>query len=283
MKQFIFILFFALGAGNSFAQSPDTLWTKLIGGKGNEQAYCIQQTSDGGFIITGKTTSSGAGKSDVYLVKTDNNGNVLWTKTYGDNGDDWGTWVQQTSDGGYIIVCGTTSSLYHNSLMNVRSVWDVYLIKTDAKGKEQWGGQYNLITNIYGQVMKELIKADSLEIKTEATGVVQAPDGGYVICGSVIAMGTSREGKYDSWECQLVFKTDAKGNTLSIDEYLDNKNKKSDRWIQILIGTTDSRAQSIQLTKDGGFITAGNRIDKIDAYGNNLWENGKEWIRATRI
>ncbi|HTW92442.1 MAG TPA: hypothetical protein VMH22_12135 [bacterium] len=105
--------------------SGDTAWTRTYGGSSSDGGYCVQQTSDRGYIVTGYTSSFGAGVEDVYLVKTDSLGDTLWTRTWGTTGDDWSTSVRQTSDGGY-IVAGTTSS---------ETDWcDVWLIKTDANG-----------------------------------------------------------------------------------------------------------------------------------------------------
>ena len=63
------------------AQAPDTLWTKTIGGINKETGYSVKQTDDGGFIVVGATNSFGAGDYDIYLIKTDQFGDTLWTKT----------------------------------------------------------------------------------------------------------------------------------------------------------------------------------------------------------
>ena len=104
----------------------DTLWTKTYGGESDDRSYCIQQTTDSGYIITGYTSSFGAGNKDVYLIKTDSAGDTLWTKTFGGLLDDWGNSIQQTSDGGYIIL-GSTESFGSGN-------FDFYLIKTDSDG-----------------------------------------------------------------------------------------------------------------------------------------------------
>jgi hypothetical protein len=106
-----------------------TYFAKTYGGTDDDGAYSVQQTSDGGYIVAGRTWSFGAGDYDIFLIKTDANGNVQWAKTYGGTGDEWAFYVQQTSDGGY-IVAGITHSFGVDS-------GDIFLIKTDASGNVQ--------------------------------------------------------------------------------------------------------------------------------------------------
>lgn len=101
-------------------------WTKAYGGLNLDVGNSVQQTIDGGFVITGLTQSNASGISDLYIIKTNSLGDSLWTKTYGGSGWDIGESIQQTNDGGFIIV-GSTGSHGNDE-------GDVYLIKTDVNG-----------------------------------------------------------------------------------------------------------------------------------------------------
>ena len=76
---------------------------QTFGGTGNDSAWSVRQTSDGGYIITGYTQSFGAGGNDVYLIKTDPGTELQWQKTYGGINNDAAYSVLQTLDGGYLI------------------------------------------------------------------------------------------------------------------------------------------------------------------------------------
>ncbi len=102
----------------------DVNWSKFYGGSGDDYGYSVQVLVDGGFVFTGLTESYGAGGGDVWLVRTDANGDTLWTKTYGGMNTDIGREVQATSDGGFII--GGNTSSYGNGFI------DLYLVKTEG-------------------------------------------------------------------------------------------------------------------------------------------------------
>ena len=121
MKKLLFILLLTIPSVG-FGQG----WIQNYGGNESQEGYDVQQTTDGGYIITGYTSSFGNGLTDVYLIKTNSQGDTLWTKTFGGIGPDVGFSVQQTTDGGYIITGMTVS--FGNGYS------DVYLIKTDVNG-----------------------------------------------------------------------------------------------------------------------------------------------------
>lgn len=99
---------------------------KTFGGASDDIGYSVQQTNDGGYIIAGWTQSFGAGNSDGYLLKTNEAGDILWTKTFGGIGWDDCYSVQQTNDDGFIIAGQTNSFGAGNN--------DVYLVKTNMDG-----------------------------------------------------------------------------------------------------------------------------------------------------
>ena len=161
----------------------DTLWSKTYGGIGNEFGNSVQQTTDGGYVIAGYTNSFGTGETDVYLIKTNENGDTLWTKTFGGSYYDYGRSVQQTNDNGYVIT-GTISRF--DSLF---AIFDVYLIKTDSTGDTLW-------TKTYGSSMTN-----------QGYSVKQTNNNGYIIAG-FLSQGLLNADVY-------LIKTDSLGNTIT--------------------------------------------------------------------
>src|SRR6185436_3703683 len=100
MKNFlIFSIFFTAFAGIKSAEGQIT-FQKTFGGPGLQSGYCVQQTSDAGYIIAGYNN---VGNFDIYLIKTNTNGDTLWTRTFGGLNDEDSFSLEQTADGGYII------------------------------------------------------------------------------------------------------------------------------------------------------------------------------------
>ncbi|TKJ44338.1 hypothetical protein CEE36_00945 [candidate division TA06 bacterium B3_TA06] len=130
----------------------DTLWTRTYG-DGAEVCEWLDVTSEGGYILAGWTTSFGAGGADFWLIKTDENGDTIWTRTYGGTRFERCHHVRQTPDGGYILI-GETDS--YGAGLN-----DAWLIKTDSLGyidvKEeshtQVNGNWAVITSIGPQIV----------------------------------------------------------------------------------------------------------------------------------
>lgn len=154
-------------------------WQKRYGGPGYDRATFIQQTSDGGYVVTGYTYSFGAGEADIWILKINENGNIIWQKAYGGNNDDVGASVQQTPDGGYIV------SGHSNSFGTGNT--DGWLMKLDTSGNIQWQRTYGGLGYDY---------TDSIQ---------QTSDGGYIVAGHTNSFGA---GDSDLW----ILKIDSEGN-----------------------------------------------------------------------
>ncbi|MDI9448537.1 MAG: Ig-like domain-containing protein [Bacillota bacterium] len=276
----LFAFFIHVGSGDqkAFASTaPEVEWEKTFFKGVWDEGKSVEQTTDGGYIITGTTTSSDTGQ-DVYLIKTNSDGNIVWEKTFGgQNEASNGYSVQQTTDGGYIIAGDT----------NARGGWDVYLIKTDSVGNTVWekipGGQNTV--------------EDSRSVK-------QTIDGGYIITGSkyntgVLLMKTDGDGNI-VWEKtfggnggnSVQQTTDGgyivAGNTFSVgdgDVYLIKTDSDGNIVWEKTFGSPNQAeyGSSVQQTTDGGYIVAGstnimNRdssdiyLIKTDSDGNTVWE-----------
>ena len=257
----------------------DTIWTRTYGGSEDDQGWSVKQTLDGGYIIAGLTQSFGAIYGDVYLIKTNSNGDTLWTKTYGGPNHDAGMDVKQTLDGGYIVI-GTTNPAPIPVFLD-----DIYVLKTDSSGDSLWtqtyGGEFsdsggyiqqtqdggyiivgNLgsapFPNCLYDVYLIKINADGDTIWTRTYGgndwdggksVQQTVDGGFIIAGYTISFGSGGSDAY-------IIKTDANGDSV---------------WTLTLGGVEDDIGNSIKQTEDDRYIIAGTTY----SYGAGL---GDVWL-----
>ncbi|MFA5033661.1 MAG: hypothetical protein WC614_11665 [bacterium] len=135
-KHIIYLMLFLLSTALS-ASAPDTLWTRTYGGINSDEGCCVCQTEDSNFIIAGSTNSFGAGKSDIYVIKVDLNGDTIWTKTYGGISNDYGEYICPTADNGFIITGYTGYTRYTDY-----DSTDVCLIKIDGNGDTLWTRTY---------------------------------------------------------------------------------------------------------------------------------------------
>lgn len=261
-------------------------WTRSYGGQADDAAFAVAQTTDGGYILAGKTDSFGFGESAAYLVKVNARGFTQWEHTYGGHGSDEAAGVDQTSDGGYIIV-GTTNSFGPGND-------SVYLVKTDAQGEMEWentyGGKFDdrafavqetqdggyILAGVTGSFVASprmyLVKTDAggnVEWQNHYGGsgddrawaVQQTSDGGFIITGQTTSFGPGGRSMY-------LVKTNSSGAV---------------EWETTHGGSGDDLANSVRQTRDGGYIMAGwtkshgpddrsAYLVKTDANGALEWE-----------
>jgi len=211
-------------------------WDKIFGGNNVDDGVNVEETPDGGYSVLGTTSSFGNGSSDIWLIKTDSQGNEEWSKTFGYQYSDRGFSFKLTADGGYIITGGTSVNTKDGN-------WNIWMIKTDAVGNEEWN-----------QIFPS-------EIGGAGRHVVQTTDHGFILLGtqSVYSpLGTS---------IPIIIKTDQNGNK---------------EWETIIEGDGLPRGQVIKETRHGDFVVIGSKrspnlyrdiwILKIDSKGQELWQ-----------
>ncbi|MEA3287223.1 MAG: FISUMP domain-containing protein [Candidatus Marinimicrobia bacterium] len=248
-------------------------WTRTFGGAEEDRASSVQQTTDGGFILTGYTRSFGDIEGDFWLIKTDANGNEEWNQTFGGPGGEWAFSVQQTHDGGYLIAGYTESFGAGNQ--------DGWLIKTNTLGVEEWSYTYGGPGDDRINSAKEILGGgyilggatdsysggpwDGWLIKTDQNGneewdfpyggtgneqtfqVEQTADEGFIFIGYTESYGS---GGQDSW----LVKTDASGN---------------EEWNRTFGNTAGNYGYDVRQTIDGGFIVSG--ADESED-GSSYWD-----------
>ena len=267
------------------SNSGEVMWNQSYGGSQTDEAHHFEQTTDGGYIISGSTQSYGFGGSDIWLIKSGSDGLIEWNTYIGTENDEQGGQVLQTNDGGYIII--------GNHINNQNS--DVWVIKTNSQGDSLWtktyGGDGNELgsdiifvenqgylllgsTTSYGNGDSDifLIKIDELGnqewfrsygIGSDDIGqaIIQSRDGGYVIQFLV-------EGYGDGNTAAGLMKVDFEGNVL---------------WTKAFGGTINTKSKMFSVVNSSEYISVCSQLDystnssntwliKIDDNGEIIWE-----------
>lgn len=267
MKASMTLFVFLLGVFSAFSQDPSIIWQKTIGGSLNDTGNAFELTSDGGYIlggfsssnISGEKTENSNGQIDIWLVKIDASGNIMWQNTIGGSGDDFLISIKQTSDGGYIVGAGSDSNISGDKTENSRGGLDYWILKLDSSGNIVW-------QKTYGGSQPEF-----------ETYVVETSDGGYFV-GGYSDSGVSGDktdpsnGQRDYWALKL----DSTGTIV---------------WQNSTGGSLVDRPLIAFQAADGGYVMGGysfsgisgdktqanqgesdNWIVKLDSNGNVLWD-----------
>lgn len=254
----------------STSYNGNEMWMKTYGGWRRDDGASVEQTTDGGYIIVGRTQSYGAGGSDIWLIKTDSDGNKIWDKTFGGKYDDWSESVQQTDDDGFIIL-----GMKHYNPYDTPNYGDIWLIKTDDDGNEIWN------------------KTFDSGIVEEGVSVLQTDDGGFLILGNAYTSNFS-------YICVYLIKTDSNGNMIwdkkfegktttwfSIAEtsdhcYVGGGGFDRDAWVfktnstgeliweKTYGGSRGDNSLSLILTNDDNIIVVGETLS-YGAGGSDIW------------
>jgi len=270
-----------------YGGAPDTLWTAHYGIQDHDEAWCVRQTSDGGFIMAGAQYPNDNNMYDVYIVKTDASGNLEWEKTYGGSAMwEFATQVEELTNGGYMVAAMTEDP---NTMQNVfwlmilDSLGDTLWTKTYGGGSGEycWAGQptsdggYILVgvTYSYGAGGADIwvVKTDSAgdtlwtrafggSVMDEGYGVCETSDGGFAVVGVTQSFGAGSEDAY-------ILRLDSNGDTL---------------WTRTFGTGSNEDAKSVRQTNDGGFIVVGKAqgggaggkdvyLMRVSADGDSLW------------
>jgi hypothetical protein len=213
-------------------------WQNTIGGTSGDELGSLWETSDGGYILGGCSSSDSSGDkkqnskggSDYWVVKIDIAGNIEWERSYGGSETDRLTTIQQTSDHGYILGGFSSSGISGDKTESTMGTLngnsngdpDYWILKLDSLGNIQW-------QNTIGGFLSDILKV-----------VHQTVDGGYFLAGYSYSFMSNdksehRIGGTDVW----IVKTDSLGNIV---------------WDNTLGGTDTEILTSAEITKDGGFI-----------------------------
>jgi hypothetical protein len=266
--RFLLIIIFSAFQTLLFAQNLAIHWQKSLGGKNNEYAYATTPTSDGGYVIVGSTNNnkdgdvpaskafSGAGGSDIWVVKLNNWGEIEWSKTFGGTKDDVATDVLETKDKGILLVA-TTSSTDGEAAGN-GSRGGLILLKLKTDGTIEWR---KVIASGYSVGEISFVRADA----NAKPSIKPTADGGYILGATINPINTT-----DFWLSKL----NATGDI---------------QWTRTYGSTSNDSMNEVIACADGGFLMVGGTegsnleisgagkgfidfcIMKADANGRLLW------------
>lgn len=234
-------------------------WQKALGGSQQEYGYAIAQTKDEGFVLVGGANSNDGmvkvnkGLQDIWIVKLDVNGNLLWEKSFGGSSIEQGETVLATSDGGFIL--GGYTSSTNGDVVGNDGITDVWIVKFDASGSISW-------QKCFGGSLLEIVN-----------DITSTNDGGYIFTGySRSSDGDlqTNKGGSDLW----IVKLDSQGNI---------------QWQKTYGGSQFDSGEDINPTHDGGYIITGMTesndgdvtgnhglldfwVIKVNATGNLEWQ-----------
>lgn len=235
------------------------IWEKTFGGTDYDRASEVIETSDGNFVVVGLTWSDDVdvtenkGMSDVWIVKFDSEGNLIWEKSYGGSADESASSIEQTTDGGYIVVGSSRSN--DGDLTSNKGDADVWILKLDSEGDLEWQKSYGGNDQDW------------------AASVKQTTDGGYIVGGtSKSTNGDPIENK--GWDDMWILKLDSSGEI---------------EWQKIYGGSDYEVVNSVLQTEGGGYMVAGYTwsddgdvshqygvrdiwVLKLDSEGSLIWE-----------
>ncbi len=239
MKLRFFSIIFPL-ITNSLVSQPTIQWQKSIGGTNFDEAYAIQETSDGGYIAAGLTVSNNGditgfhGGIDFLVVKYSNFGAVQWLKTYGGTGEERAYAIENAHDGGFIVAGFTNSN--NGDVSGNHGGKDAWVVKLSNTGAIQW---------------QKCFGGSGWD---EAWAIKATSDGGYIMAGRT----SSTDG-------------DVSGNHGFLDYWVVKMNYAGViDWQKCFGGTNEDSAYAIRQTSDGGFIVAGESLSNNgDVSGNH--------------
>ncbi|WP_052257196.1 T9SS type B sorting domain-containing protein [Flavobacterium sp. AED] len=234
----------------------NVIWDKTYGGTGVDRLTSIMQTTDGGYLIggssdsniSGEKTENSRGNLDMWIIKTDPSGNILWQKTFGGSNFDWVQSMVKTPDGGYLLAGSSDSNISGDKSQNSRGGGDYWILKIDSLGTIVW---------------QKTIGGDNGDY---AKSIIATSDGNYIIGGdsSSTISGEKTEKTFNNSNDVWILKLNNIGQIL---------------W-QKDIGANDTETfADIRMTSDNGFILGIMSYSGISGYKTEVSRGDRDyWI-----